>query len=533
MRRRGNPEQINLRDAMGHAFSRMWPHVQRQQLADKMPVARESRPTSVSPALRYNLSQLVNLLWGKALPLHRECRGTLLTRKPSVLPRPAHAWAALIGAHRYIKGRPVQYPSLLQTARGQSSLEGRTGLCTRVETTSPSQWISDWGYCAESWQPKAGDCLVVSIGIGGTFFFEEVMAARGCEVHAFDPTTELRAKHQKVVNRWNTEQADCPGCRASRIRFHFAGLGRAGTRSSAPNDYGSLGGPIYPLRELLRIANITDHRTIDVLRLDCEGCEWASFHQLQQHDATLLSRVRQLLVELHFGAKTMRPPVDAELRAFLQHVVADHGFATFKWTPNAGNVKKPINFTSALVRSLALSPQLCCYELHMQRLLPALPPARHSQPSVDGHWKRDALEAEGLFGARPGFCAPTDMVASRDSAARLCASPTSAVSFALPWKPEMATISGCAAACIETCGRKCRFVSHSALLRDCSVYNECDMNLLHPSPHGEPDLLMGIDFTSVSVVPTHEEAAPAGAVEDLLHGLCKHDFAVHNGYTFA
>ena len=64
------------------------------------------------------------------------------------------------------------------------------------------------------------------------------------------------------------------------------------------------------------------------------------------------------------------------------------------------------------------------------------------------------------------------------------------------------------------------------------MYNECDMNLLHPSPHGEPDLLMGIDFTSVSVVPTHEEAAPAGAVEDLLHGLCKHDFAVHNGYAF-
>ena len=48
---------------------------------------------------------------------------------------------------------------------------------------------------------EAQDCLMISIGIGMEWDFELQLAARGCEVHAFDPTIGLHAAHRQDGRR--------------------------------------------------------------------------------------------------------------------------------------------------------------------------------------------------------------------------------------------------------------------------------------------------------------------------------------------
>ena len=75
-----------------------------------------------------------------------------------------------------------------------------------------------WHVCAPL--PAHGECLAVSIGIGNEWKFEDALVRAGCEVHAFDPTVELKAKHEKHA-------AAVP----KLLHFHFEGLGKGGRDS--------------------------------------------------------------------------------------------------------------------------------------------------------------------------------------------------------------------------------------------------------------------------------------------------------------
>ena len=111
-------------------------------------------------------------------------------------------------------------------------------------------------------------CLVVSIGLGGTFFFEDGLAALGCEVHAFDPTISLRAKHAAHASR-------------NGWAFHFSGLagGVDSITSGLENHYGALSNAsMLSLREILSVAAGDADRHVDVVKIDCEG--WP--HPIQQ-----------------------------------------------------------------------------------------------------------------------------------------------------------------------------------------------------------------------------------------------------------
>jgi len=130
-------------------------------------------------------------------------------------------------------------------------------------------------------------CLVVSVGIGGIWNLEDMLAARSCTVVAFDPTKEMKTVHQTHA-------------RAKRnVHFHYLGLGASPdvetTLAAAKvitrlglKPYGSLDTRvIVPLAEIFRIARETVARsagghdllevdadrynqTIDLLKIDCE-----------------------------------------------------------------------------------------------------------------------------------------------------------------------------------------------------------------------------------------------------------------------
>ena len=97
------------------------------------------------------------------------------------------------------------------------------------------------------------DCLLVSIGIGMEWGFELQMAAKGCEVHAFDPTVAMNSSHTAAATMFRTTYP--------RLHYHYRGLGDDADRKrgtikeysgSVTDSTGSTLGPLQQMDDLLR-----------------------------------------------------------------------------------------------------------------------------------------------------------------------------------------------------------------------------------------------------------------------------------------
>eukprot|EP00985_Skeletonema_marinoi_P014049 scaffold7038_cov100-Skeletonema_marinoi.AAC.5 len=109
----------------------------------------------------------------------------------------------------------------------------------------------------------------------------------GCEVFAFDPTSKL------------------PRDVAPGVTFHEIGLqgDEVDVSKTHSHQYDAL-----DASKLLTLGEIIDQmghtgRKIDVLRLDCEGCEWGVLKQLACSGESEL--VEQLMVEMHFQRRIL------------------------------------------------------------------------------------------------------------------------------------------------------------------------------------------------------------------------------------
>jgi len=134
--------------------------------------------------------------------------------------------------------------------------------------------LSDGGKVVCNWQALAARCAagpdaaaVYSVGVRGDVSFEADLANRtGCAVHAFDHTVD-----------------GLPSPVAG-VRFNRVGLAPA----DAPP----------ALLSLPTMMAARGHDRVHLLKVDCEGCEWAVFGELARSGA--LARVDQVLIELHF-----------------------------------------------------------------------------------------------------------------------------------------------------------------------------------------------------------------------------------------
>eukprot|EP00804_Cyclotella_cryptica_P004644 CCRYP_006945-RA/>CCRYP_006945-RA protein AED:0.14 eAED:0.14 QI:0/-1/0/1/-1/1/1/0/340 len=132
-------------------------------------------------------------------------------------------------------------------------------------------------------QVQKEKCLVYSFGVHDSTEWEQKVAREfGCDVFAFDPTSDF-------------ESNVAPG-----VTFHKLGLQGVGVDVS--KTHSSLYSALDPakLRSLGDIRRMLGHenRQVDVLRLDCEGCEWGVLKQLACSDDSRM--VDQLMVEMHF-----------------------------------------------------------------------------------------------------------------------------------------------------------------------------------------------------------------------------------------
>lgn len=125
-------------------------------------------------------------------------------------------------------------------------------------------------------------CLVYSIGSDGDFSFEEAVKSNfGCEIHTFDPTGDTPILQTLASRRG--------------IEFHAIGLGQGeGEMKNANN----VTHPVLPLYKMMKLVGHTG-RKLDILKVDCEGCEHAAFEAI--YDAVLAKElvIGQILVEMH------------------------------------------------------------------------------------------------------------------------------------------------------------------------------------------------------------------------------------------
>jgi hypothetical protein len=147
-----------------------------------------------------------------------------------------------------------------------------------------------------------GSCLIYSIGSRNDFSFEEGVLhdiSTACEIHTFDPTVGDHPSH--IPQHGN-------------VHFHPWGL------SNVDN------GSYKTLPQIVKDLGHTS-REIDILKIDCEGCEWTTFNSWFESGVS----IRQILIELHGGTKGGTDPVPA--MAFMDYL-QEHGYIIFHKEPN-------------------------------------------------------------------------------------------------------------------------------------------------------------------------------------------------------
>lgn len=195
--------------------------------------------------------------------------------------------------------------------------------------------------------------LFYSFGIANDWFPDDFLGRHGFEVHSFDPTAATRSVHLAHQS---------PG-----VTFHHLGLqsSLASCRNSqrGTTKYGLLSGELHSLTNLRNTLNHT-HRRINIMKIDCEGCEWDAFWEMSRFDTHALDDVEMLLIEVHPVRERMLR-TDADLRKFVavwEYLLEQQGFRFFFHRPNAGarhptwTLHKHMSATGALRK-------VCCFEL--------------------------------------------------------------------------------------------------------------------------------------------------------------------------
>ena len=132
-----------------------------------------------------------------------------------------------------------------------------------------------------------------------------------------------------------------------------------------------------------------DDAPIDVLKIDCEGCEWTAFTEVARRSPNLLSRVRTVLIEIH----AIKPY--GMHHAYLVHQLLDflihhHGFRVYRSGFNKGWPGARYQVKPTLIQ--AGFPRMpCCWLFHLVR------------PPSNTTWLRSAARA---MEPAPPFVAP-------------------------------------------------------------------------------------------------------------------------------
>ena len=154
---------------------------------------------------------------------------------------------------------------------------------------------------------QQSDCLIYSFGSSGSYTFEDTIAYyrrngphpshhdHTCEIHVFDPEPSYARVNDTIVHN---------------IHYHAWALQSSRVRTTTTNTkkrkyQWQLASQYKNLYEIIQELG-HDNRRIDVLKIDCEGCEWTTYqdwlftsNNSNTTHPVVRADIRQILIETH------------------------------------------------------------------------------------------------------------------------------------------------------------------------------------------------------------------------------------------
>jgi hypothetical protein len=134
--------------------------------------------------------------------------------------------------------------------------------------------------------PSNKECIAYSIGSNFDLSFEEDLmniTKGNCKIYTFDPS---------LKNRSIGEEEFAKMALKSNVTFKPWGFSPISERRQDM-------GQFHPLSEMMKLLN---HKHVDILKVDCEGCEYASMAPVFEACKYSSPAISMLLIELHIGA---------------------------------------------------------------------------------------------------------------------------------------------------------------------------------------------------------------------------------------
>lgn len=167
---------------------------------------------------------------------------------------------------------------------------------------------------------NAKKCVVYSIGSRGEFSFEELVhdLNPNCEIHVFDPAPEF-------ANSSSTP---------AFIRYNAVGLASTSDGDLDPVQRRRMAASNYQYETLSEMMARLGHDEIDVLKIDCDGCEYKMYEQLGKINC------KQLLIEIHrYPNKNEGPEWEGYVR--MMDSFYEYGYIPVAREMNAAYPRKP------------------------------------------------------------------------------------------------------------------------------------------------------------------------------------------------
>lgn len=212
---------------------------------------------------------------------------------------------------------------------------GKTrGLCDEILQTA------DWPICGDQLVSVGhSKAIVYGFGIADDYDFEAACGMHGMKVYGFDPT-----------RKYKTELAP-------NVTFLNWGLGP--NKPWSHRTYGDIVGKMFELEEIM---DSLGHSKVDVLKLDCEGCEWEALGRRRKRGNYLLDSVGQINIEMHF-TKSLRVDNSLTVKYMAETFKALRRANFVPWYifPQGGsrNDRKHL----PVIKHFGFPTNLCCFEL--------------------------------------------------------------------------------------------------------------------------------------------------------------------------
>lgn len=235
-------------------------------------------------------------------------------------------------------------------------------------------------------------CLVYTFGRLVLGSFEKYIASDGqCEVHAFDSSEHFLEMHRGLNSEYPNVHFHHIGQKqkhGSRLEMILQGVNGHWSDSALPLD---------------RIMTSFNHqnRSLNVVKIDCDGCEWKTLHHLAKESSTLLDNVCNFLLDLELSKDTIRGYDDLGYVAFfVEEYLVRRGFKLwFRHVEVDGDADMPCKLHPLLI-DLGFPTSVCKYQIaiHNSKCLgPSSKEGGEAYEWLDGHSSQDGVNKQATM----------------------------------------------------------------------------------------------------------------------------------------